>query len=120
MLPVGVAHAGATTCSTRIPGIDVQECTSVVGSGLKITSISGRLLVDKTGGTYHIEIFGPHGLIKNCASYKQTTTSFGPWCTFNTADPNVNNVAGDYCSEGWEFEGGTTWRAMATECIGVS
>ncbi len=64
------APATASGCNTG--SLDQwHNCTTVAGSGLKITSISGYGVseVDGTLSNLHAEIYGPNGLIKNCGTF---------------------------------------------------
>jgi hypothetical protein len=95
------------------------ECTSVVGSGLKITSISGYFdAADLPYNGLHIEIFGPKGLIKNCPQYNQTT-EIGPTCSWTNPSPNTNEPAGNYCTEAWQNQGSNGYSGISTLCIDV-
>jgi hypothetical protein len=117
-LPVGAANASATTCH---PITSLSECTSVAGSGLKITSISGHLYNSTLEVSYsnvHIEIYGPNGLIKNCGQYNQGFGN-GPTCSWTNPHPTANMTPGDYCSEAWQYTYGSGYAPLSTECIGV-
>jgi hypothetical protein len=125
------AHASATTapvvpatasgCNTA--SLDQwHNCTTVTGSGLKITSISGYGVseVDGTLSNLHVEIYGPNGLIKNCGTFSiPGMGDTGPICSWTNPKPSTNQTAGDYCTITWQYEGGTTYKSGGAECIGV-
>jgi hypothetical protein len=97
------------------------NCTTVIGSGLKITSISG-FAVDDAGvqeKNMHVEIYGPRGAIKNCGTFTLNYPNKGPTCTWTNPSPNTNEPAGSYCSVTWQFESDGTYRDSGAECIGV-
>jgi len=98
----------------------VSECTTVLGSGLKISQITGIAIsnVDYDITEVHIEIYGPHGAIHNCPNITLGAYSTAG-CTYKNAAPNANNVAGDYCSEAWEHISGSYYAKLSTECIDV-
>lgn len=114
---VNAANASGNGCNTAPTG--ASECTQVIGSGLKITSITGHLQIDDVRvlplANVHIEIFGPHGLIKNCNEYTQTG-DIGPNCGYKVPNPTANQAAGYYCTEAWQriF---TLYQPLSTECI---
>lgn len=97
------------------------NCTTVTGSGLKITSISGYVHNPADGGlsNLHVEIYGPNGLIKNCGTFSVGATDNGPICTWTNPSPNTNQRAGDYCSVTWQYEGGNSYAEGGAECVGV-
>ena len=97
------------------------NCTTVIGSGLKITSISG-FAVDDIGvqlKNMHVEIYGPKGAIKNCGTFTLNYPINGPTCTWTNPSPNTNEPAGDYCSVTWQLESDGTYQDSGAECIGV-
>lgn len=99
-----------------------HNCTTVNGSGLKITSISGYGVseVDGTLSNLHVEIYGPSGLIKNCGTFSiPGMGDTGPICSWTNPSPQASKRAGDYCSITWQYEGGTTYKAGGAECVGV-
>jgi hypothetical protein len=69
----------------------------------------------------HVEIYGPNGLIKNCATFTLGSGlgTHGPTCTWTNPSPNANEPAGDYCSVAWQYLGGNNYAEGAPECIGV-
>jgi hypothetical protein len=97
------------------------NCTTVIGSGLKITSISGFMVndVNVTEKNMHVEIYGPNGLIKNCGTFSVAGGSLGPTCTWTNPSPNANEPAGSYCSVSWQLESNGTYQDSGAECIGV-
>lgn len=116
---VSAADAIPFSASACEPLLFDTECTSVVGTGLKITSISGYFYAaDLPVNGIHIEIYGPRGLIKNCGQYNQTT-KHGPTCTWTNPSPNTNEPAGSYCTEAWQNQGSNGYSSLSVECIGV-
>ena len=97
------------------------NCTTVTGSGLKITSISGFTVNDGTATekNMHVQIYGPNGTIKNCGTFTLPLGGFGPTCTWTNPSPNVSEPAGSYCSVTWQLESDGTYRDSGAECIGV-
>ena len=96
------------------------NCTTVIGSGLKITSISGFTVNDSglTEKNMHVQIYGPNGTIKNCGTFTLNSPN-GPTCTWTNPSPNTNETAGSYCSVTWQLESDGTYRDSGAECIGV-
>lgn len=97
------------------------NCTTVIGSGLKITSISGYTVNDGTATekNMHVQIYGPNGTIKNCGTFTLPLGGFGPTCTWTNPSPNATEPAGSYCSVTWQRESDGTYRDSGAECIGV-
>jgi hypothetical protein len=97
------------------------NCTTVVGSGLKITSVSGYTLnyARSSLSNMHVEIYGPNGLIKNCSPFTLPGGGQGPTCTWTNPSPNATMTAGDYCSVAWQYQGNNYYAEGAPECIGV-
>jgi hypothetical protein len=97
------------------------NCTTVIGSGLKITSISG-FAVDDAGvqlKNMHVQIYGPKGTLKNCGTFTLNYPTNGPTCTWTNPSPNTNEPAGSYCSVTWQLESDGTYQDSGAECIGV-
>jgi len=112
--------ASAATCNPD-PFPDVHECTSVVGSGLKIKTVTGWVRLDVTDpgiANVHIEIYGPRGHIANCRSFFLTRGTSSPKCTWKNPHPGANMPAGDYCSRSWQKDG-SAYYILSVECIGV-
>jgi hypothetical protein len=98
-----------------------SECTQVIGGGLEINSISGKL-INFTGFTLnevHIQIYGPQGSIYNCAQYNIKPYATGPTCTCKNPQPSKQWPAGDYCSRAWEYAGDGSYADLSNECIDV-
>jgi hypothetical protein len=108
-------------CNYQGIGVHWYNCTTVVGGGLKITSISGYTVNYLRGSqsNMHVEIYGPNGLIKNCAPFTLPGGGQGPTCTWNNPNPNATMTAGDYCSVAWQYQGNNYYEEGAPECIGV-
>lgn len=111
--------ASATDCNPN-PLTVATECTTVLGSGLKISQITG-ITINNTSGDVtdvHIQIYGPNGTIQNCpAQTLPADSTIG--CTWKNPNPNATNTAGDYCSKAWEYLGGGYYAALSVECIDV-
>jgi len=118
--PVGRASINpdsASTCNPN-PFDPVSECTSVTGSGLHIDTLAGYADNNQTVTIprVHIELYGPKGLIKNCAD-----ANLGPLDTTATCkwSPNDDRAAGDYCSEAWEEVSSGNYSKLGVDCIDV-
>jgi hypothetical protein len=116
--PSAVPLSAGPVCSSDII-INIQTCTTVNGSGLKINWIQGfeKVTVDGNNWPTHIEIYGPNGLIKNCGTYTTPKTGNGPTCTWRNPSPGTSMRAGDYCAATWLNVNGN-WEETP-ECIGV-
>ena len=114
------APATGTGCNPD-PVSPVTECTTVVGTGLKISSISGWT-VNETFGTFnkslHIEIYGPQGHLGNCNPFSLGPLATGPTCVWRNPHPNVNRKGGNYCSRVWRLAGGH-YSVLSAECVKV-
>jgi len=97
------------------------NCTTVTGSGLKITSVSGYVHNpdDGTLSNMHVEIYGPKGLIQNCGTFSVGPGDTGPICKWTNPHPNANEPGGDYCSVTWQYEGGNSYEEGGPECVNV-
>jgi hypothetical protein len=97
----------------------VTECTAVSGSGLHINYLAGWAIHDsldvQSYPQVHIELYGPHGHIKNCS-----VGDFPPGMQTATCkwSPNAKETAGNYCSRTWSLNG-VTWIVLASQCIYV-
>jgi hypothetical protein len=103
VLPASQALASARSCQQEPNGF-LYTCSSVNGSGLHVNSLQGSVLNNGVGDqvNVHIELTGPHGLIKNCAS-----TTVGSLDTITcTWSPNASETAGNYCATSWQLESG--------------
>jgi hypothetical protein len=136
ILPAGVASA-ATSGPAQVGGITPDsasncnpagielgtwsECTQVIGEGLEINSISGKLInwspINLT--EVHIEIYGPKGTIKNCAQFNLAGGATSPTCTWKNPNSTAQMPAGDYCSRAWEYSGNGSYADLSNECIDV-
>jgi hypothetical protein len=106
-----------SNCGINILNL-VQECTSLTSNGTHLYSLSGwgqnlPESIDQPFPDVHIELYGPKGLIKNCASVAQLTS--GEWTATCTWSPNDTRAAGNYCSRMWSYIG-TKWYDLANEC----
>jgi hypothetical protein len=113
------ALATGTGCNPD-PFSQVQECTTVVGSGLRISSISGWT-VNNTSSTFdnlHIEIYGPQGHLGNCNVFSLGNLATGPTCVWRNPSPLVDRVGGDYCSRVWQLFNGR-YTVGSSECVNV-
>jgi len=114
VFPAHQALASARSCAGISRPFDV--CVSVNGSGRHINSIQGSLHNAGTGTQrhVHIELSGPHGVIKNCAA-----TTIGPLQTiYCTWSPHANEPAGKYCATGWQFASGQ-YHNVGEPCVDV-
>jgi hypothetical protein len=99
-----VAMASPAMASGRSCGggeaFSSQTCININGTGLKIVSDTGtyeNLVEGLTRPDVHIELSGPHGLIKNCPA---TSVDDGQIisCTWS---PNHTETGGDYYATAW-------------------
>jgi hypothetical protein len=105
----------ATNCNPN-PLLPVSECTTVIGSGLKIKSLSGYA-VNNLGipiNDVHIELYGPRGKIKRCGDFNLAPFGVGPVCTWHNPHPNKKVRKGNYCSRAIEITSD-----LSNECIPV-
>jgi hypothetical protein len=88
------------SCGPQIVG--AQECTAIVGTGLKITSISGTLYNNSPAELYdvYIEFYGPNGYITKTATYDIPAWGHIGGFVWHNPNPNANMTAGDYCTQG--------------------
>lgn len=118
-VPVSAAYGSSrNSCDLRTDRL-YHECTNVVSSGLKITSITGHLnlQVGASGYDIHIEVYGPHGHIANCPEYTQIGTT-GPNCGYSVPNPTANQAAGYYCTRAWQRTG-SLYTALTSACVAV-
>jgi len=128
---ISIALAGRATAATNTPPVPATgsgcneftiapwyNCTTVTGSGLKITSVSGYVHNpdDGTLSNMHVEIYGP---IQNCGTFSVGADDNGPICKWTNPSPNTNEPAGDYCSVTWQYEGGSSYEEGGPECVDV-
>jgi hypothetical protein len=119
--PLTIVPYSAGPYCNNYPSGAWANCTTVIGTGLKITSISGFTVndVNVTEKNMHVQIYGPNGTIKNCGTFSVAGGAFGPTCTWTNPSPNTNEPAGDYCSVTWQLESNGTYQDSGAECIGV-
>ena len=113
-LPGQLAYASAQSCTQSV---DLHSCDAINGSGLHINSQTGTVINESGSAAngIHIELSGPHGLIKNCAQ----VNIGGGGTTSCTWSPNANETAGNYCSDTWQdVSGKFTDRGHA--CVDVT
>ncbi len=118
---VPASAATASGCNTASIN-QWHNCTTVTGSGLKITAISGYGVseVDGNLSNLHVEIYGPNGLIKNCGTFSiPGMGDTGPICSWTNPNPKTSQTAGDYCTITWQYQGGNSYKAGGAECVGV-
>jgi hypothetical protein len=118
--PAVVPYSAGPYCNNYPLGA-WANCTTVIGTGLKITSISGFTVndVNVAEKNMHVQIYGPNGTIKNCGTFTVQAASNGPTCTWTNPSPNTNEPAGSYCSVTWQLESNGTYQDSGAECIGV-
>jgi hypothetical protein len=113
---------GAARAST---GYDCQTreyylvCLDITGTGLHINSMGGWMRNNLPDTMYrlHIELLGPHGLIKNCAQFNVRAKSNSPDCVWS---PNRNEPSGNYCSILWYHSlTGNGYSNIGEQCAGV-
>lgn len=109
----------ATECNPN-PIQSANECTTVVGTGLYVDHISGTLfsnsLEDLT--KIHIQIYGPHGTLHNCAQFTLPALGVSDPCLWLNPTPSVHVTAGNYCSRAWQ-KIGSAFYVVSTECVDV-
>ncbi len=94
-----------------------QECTEVVGSGLKVTSISGEFNnTTPFTATIYIDFYGPNGHITNTGNLTVASGKSTGYHTWHNPNPNANMTPGDYCTEA--FLAGSNL-AFWSDCIQV-
>ena len=120
-LPSTIVPFSAGPYCNNYPSGAWANCTTVNGTGLKITSISGFTVndVNVTEKNMHVQIYGPNGTLKNCGTFSVAGGAFGPTCTWTNPSPNTNEPAGNYCTVTWQLESDGTYRDSGAECIGV-
>jgi hypothetical protein len=105
IVPASPAMASGKSCE----GGELSEyttCESIHGVGLTINSDTGTFeLVGDEGGdvtNMHIELSGPHGLIKNCPQVSDVVDGQTISCTWS---PNHTETGGDYYATAWHYNG---------------
>jgi hypothetical protein len=97
-----------------------SECTTVVGGGLYITSISGvtfsNVLYEIT--RVHIQVYGPRGTIHNCGTFNLPALGEGPVCQWVNPTPHARMPAGNYCTKAWT-QSGSAYVGLSAECVDV-
>lgn len=109
----------ATDCNPN-PIQAANECTTVVGTGTYVDSISGQLFSNDLEEltALHIEIYGPNGTIHNCAAFNLAAGGVSEPCLWVNPAPHVHVTAGDYCTKAWQRIG-STYHVISTECVDV-
>lgn len=113
----GTALASASHCNPN-PLQDANECTTVIGSGLYVDSISGvtfnNLVVDIPN--LRIRVYGPgNKTFTSCGKFTLKGPFLkGPVCLWKNPKPHVKMPAGDYCTQVAQRS-----RILSTECVGV-
>ncbi len=116
-----VVPFSASGCGpNEYPELQVQQCTQVIGGGLKVDSVSGRAInvTDFALNELHIEIYGPDGTILKCPQFNLPAYRTSPQCNWNNPVPNYDVAAGNYCSRTWAYTG-SGYRNMGSFCIDV-
>jgi hypothetical protein len=112
----------ASNCNPN-PLLSASECTTVIGHGLKVKSVSGYAvsnLLFTTLNHLHIEIYGPRGKkVKNCGEFNLSPLAKGPVCTWHNPHPNKNVRKGNWCSRVWQRVGKGKYDILSNECIPV-
>jgi hypothetical protein len=117
-----VSPATGTGCYSGIFGFnDYAECTTVTGTGLKVTSIAGKAVNSSSQplNNVHLEFYGPKGVITNTATFNLPGNTQTGWYTWHNPNPNAIMPAGDYCTELWIARAGGGYTSMADACIEV-
>jgi hypothetical protein len=96
-------------------GVDGEECTEVVGSGLKVTSIAGEFIAGSSSEKIYIEYYGPKGYITKTGIFSLSEGESTGWHTWHNPNPNSNMPAGDYCTEAFNTNG----TGIISDCIQV-
>ncbi|HZR54320.1 MAG TPA: hypothetical protein VFB06_33075 [Streptosporangiaceae bacterium] len=116
-----VVPFSATGCAPDgYPEVLVQQCTQVIGGGLKVDAISGKSInsSDAALNNLHVEIYGPDGTIKNCPQFNLPAYKTGPQCNWNNPVPQYDVTPGNYCSRTWLYNG-RDYVIMGIFCIDV-
>jgi hypothetical protein len=111
----------ATNCNPN-PLQSANECTTVVGTGTYVDSISGVTFsnVPYNITRVHIQIYRASDghTFKNCSEFTLPGFGKGPVCLWVNPTPHVHVPAGDYCSKAWEFTG-SGYVELSAECVNV-
>ena len=112
----GIIPNTATECNPN-PLTVVDECTTVVGTGTYVDSISGQTFSNSFGDldNIHIEIYGPGGKIKRCANFDLGPLGVSDSCLWVNPHPHVHVTAGNYCSRAINSSGSY----LSSECVDV-
>lgn len=117
-LPGGPAYASTgNACTTYSWGL---VCVNITGTSLHVDSMKGWMRNNTSDSLpgLHIEMTGPHGLIKNCpssGSWYIYPNSNSPNCIWS---PNANETGGTYCVILWQYQSGS-YVAVGRECVKV-
>jgi hypothetical protein len=108
------------SCNPSILG-DVNECTKVYGSGLHVSYLDSLSYFSDIAAGYtnlHIELYGPHGHIKNCSTFDfpAGNNEQSPLCEDVV---NANVAPGNYCGRTWHYTGGGHWEVLSAACVDV-
>lgn len=95
-----------------------QECTLVVGSGLKVTSISGKFNNTMPWAylNIYIEFYGPNGHITNTTTMEVPPGGSTGYHTWHNPHPNANMTPGYYCTEAIDSD---NFKPIFSDCIEV-
>lgn len=118
-LPATPAFAVASF--TNCNGENFDTCAHVQGTGLYVDYISGWTTNDYPVGSgeaigLHIEITGPSGSLKSCATFNLNAGHQSPTCTW-TKNGNVN--AGNHCAILWGANGSGGYNNLGTACVNI-
>jgi len=128
--PAHPANASSATV-TAIPdtgngcgsGFDFDStCTTVYGTGLHVDSVQisfTQSVLDPHWWTAHIEILGPKGKIKNCASFTSNPGYNDNHVIGCTWSPNHSEPSGNYCGITWGENSPTNYRDLDEACVDV-
>ncbi|HZP52117.1 hypothetical protein [Actinocrinis sp.] len=93
-----------------------EECTTVVGSGLEITSISGQYKDADQTYTLYIDFYGPNGHITNTGNITVSAGHSTSVYTWHNPHPTALMTPGYYCTEAIIANTGA---AIWSDCIEV-
>lgn len=116
----GVPPPSGSGCNTYLGFATFITCVAVTGTALHVKTMTGYVHLSTTEARHtphgHIELYGPHGLIKNgrTGNLNLTTYNHAKW------SPNATETAGQYCAETWLKTGTTRWTSKGVACVGVS
>jgi hypothetical protein len=114
----GIAMASDSAC-TGAAGDPWPVCTAINGSGLHVNYMTGYT-TNESGGSasnLHIELEGPPGTLKNCATFSLRPGVKSPVCKWS---PNANEPAGEYCATLWQLLSSGKYDDVWTTCVPVN